>query len=450
VISPARRAAYAALRGTFEEGLDLPAALVRERDPLRDPRDRALVGQIVLGVLRWRGALDYMIERLVKRPLAKLDPEVIDILRIGVYQLWRLERVPAPAIVNDAVALTRVANRGRASSLVNATLRAFARTGAGDLLPAPQENATYLSIALSHPRWLVERWLVRYGFESATRWLQFNNAPAPLTLRVNTARTDAATLRDALAEERVATDRGRYAPDALVVSAGHPLDSPRFQAGEFIVQDEAAQLIAHFAGARPGDRVLDACASPGGKTLVISNGMRAGLVVAADVRPRRIALLAETLRRTGTPAAIVQLDLREPLPFGPVFDCVIVDAPCSGLGTLRRDPDIKWRRAEADLVSLSAVQSVLLEHAAAGVRPGGRLVYATCSSEPEENDDVVDRFLEQQRELFVEPGRERLQEVEGGPRLGDVCDARGRLRTLPHEHALEAFFGAVLVKANTV
>lgn len=450
MIAPARRAAYEALRATLEEDMDLPAALARERDPLEDPRDRALTGEIVLGVLRWRGTLDYMIEHLAKRPLAKLDPEVIDILRMGVYQLWRLERVPPSAVVNDAVTLTRVARRGRASGLVNATLRAFGRGGATRLLPPREQTATYLSIALSHPQWLVERWLLRYGFQAVERWLEFNNAPAPLTLRVNTSKTDAASLRASLSEEGVVTAPARYAPDALVVSDGNPLRSSRFGAGEFIVQDEASQLVAQLADARQGERVLDACASPGGKTVVISNSMRAGFLVAADVRTRRVALLGDTLRRTGTPAAIVQLDLRDPLPFSPVFDCVIIDAPCSGLGTLRRDPDIKWRRAEADLAALSVVQSALLEHGAAGVRPGGRVVYATCSSEPDENDNVVDRFLDDHRGTFVERGRAWIPASQDRAGLAAVCDARGRLRTLPHEHNLEAFFGAVLVKANTV
>lgn len=450
MIAPARRAAYEALRTTFDEGMDLPAALARTRDALGDPRDRALAGEIVLGVLRWRAALDFMIERLVRRPLARLDPEVVEILRLSVYQLWKLERVPPSAVVNDAVAFTRVVGRGRASALVNASLRAFTRTTPDALLPSPDRSAGYLSVALSHPRWLVDRWLGRFGYDAVERWLAFNNSPAPLTLRVNTARTDLPSLQASLARERVVTERTRYAPDALAVSDGNPLGSPRFAAGEFIVQDEASQLVAHMAGVKAGERVLDACASPGGKTLVMANTMRTGFLVAADVRARRVALLSETLHRTGVPAHIIQMDLRSPLPLGAVFDCVLVDAPCSGLGTVRRDPDIKWRRAEADLARFSRTQSTLLEHAAAGVRPGGRLVYATCSSEPEEDDMVVDTFLARHRTGFVEAGPDRAA-VQAGPASRDqVCDARGRLRTLPHEHRLEAFFAAVLVKQESV
>lgn len=450
MIAPARRGAYRALRAIFAEGIDLPAALARERDPLHDPRDRALTGEIVFGVLRWRAALDFMIERLARRPVAKLDPEVVDILRVGLYQLWHLQRVPPSAVVNDAVALTRIAHRGRASGLVNATLRGFTRTGADRLLPSTEKTAASLSVVLSHPRWLVERWLARFGYDAVERWLTFNNSPAPLTLRVNTAKTALPSLQAALARQAVTTGLAHYAPDALTVAEGNPVGSIEFEAGEFIVQDEASQLVAHMSGVRPGERVLDACASPGGKSLVMSNTMRSGLLVTADVRPRRVALLAETLRRTGVPASIVQMDLRVPVPFPAVFDCVLVDAPCSGLGTVRRDPDIKWRRAETELSAFAAVQRTLLAHAAAAVRPGGRVVYATCSSEPEENDEVVDAFLAERPGLFRDAGREWLSRLATGVRLAEVCDERGRLRTFPHQHGLEAFFAAVLVKLQTV
>jgi 16S rRNA (cytosine967-C5)-methyltransferase len=450
MIAPARRAAYQALRAISAERIDLPAALARERDPLHDRRDRALAGEIVLGVLRWRAALDVMIERLARRPLARLDPEVVDILRLALYQLWQLQRVPPSAVVNDAVELTRVARKGRASALVNATLRAFARTAPEHLLPPREESASYLSVGLSHPQWLVERWLTRFGFDATEQWLIFNNSPAPLTLRVNTARTSAAALAAALAREQVETAAASYAPDALVVTSGNPLRSNCFAAGEFIVQDEASQLVAHMSGVTTGERVLDACASPGGKTVIVSNTMQSGFLVAADVRARRTGLLADTLRRTGTCASIVQLDLRDPLPFRGGFDCVIVDAPCSGLGTLRRDPDIKWRRTEAEFPTLAMMQMALLEHAADGVRRGGRVVYSTCSSEPEENDELVDRFLSQRQGIFVEAGPAWARARGTAPRLSEVCDARGRLRTLPHRHGLEAFFAAVLVRVGGV
>jgi 16S rRNA (cytosine967-C5)-methyltransferase len=223
-----------------------------------------------------------------------------------------------------------------------------------------------------------------------------------------------------------------------------------FASGEFLIQDEASQLVAHLAGAQPGEYVLDACASPGGKTMILAcDAGGTARIVAADVRPARIDLLRRTLDRTRTRAAIVQIDLRHPAPFEPVFDCVLVDAPCSGLGTLRRDPDIKWRREEADLPALASVQQQLLSNAAGAVREGGRLVYATCSSEPDENDAVVTAFLAARPE-FGGAERAELDSLPGWPVLSPLLDESGWLRTLPFRDGLEAFFAAVLVKRKSL
>jgi 16S rRNA (cytosine967-C5)-methyltransferase len=255
-------------------------------------------------------------------------------------------------------------------------------------------------------------------------------------------------LQSDLHAEGVVAEAAMVAPGALVVREGHPIGSRHFAAGEFIVQDEASQLVAHLAGVGAGERVLDACASPGGKSVVMAcDAGGSAKLAAADVRPKRIALLRETLVRTGVKAQVLQMDLRHPLPFAATFDCVLVDAPCSGMGTIRRDPDIKWRRREEQLLEFAAVQAQLIRHAAAVVSPGGRLVYATCSSEPEENDEVVDAFLAEQPE-FAAASDNWLGRNQQWSSLSRVCDDRGRLSTLPHQHGLEAFFAAVLVKAK--
>lgn len=234
---------------------------------------------------------------------------------------------------------------------------------------------------------------------------------------------------------------GRWSPAALIVTRGNPLATDLAADGLFQVQDEASQLVAELVRARPAERVLDTCAAPGGKTVAIASAMaNRGLLVAGDRRPARLALLAERLARCGCRnTRAVRLDARGPLPFGAVFDWVLVDAPCSGLGTLRRDPDIRWRRRPDELEALGRLQSALLAGAAKTVAPGGRLVYATCSSEPEENQDVVEAFLERAAEFRVEP--------PGAPRLAALVDAGGRLRTLPHRDGLEAFFAVVLRRA---
>jgi 16S rRNA (cytosine967-C5)-methyltransferase len=233
---------------------------------------------------------------------------------------------------------------------------------------------------------------------------------------------------------------GRFAPDAVIVEAGQPLRDPGVEVGWFVVQDESSQLVALLAGVSPGRRVLDTCASPGGKTTALASSAGLdSLVVACDVRDKRLALLRSTVEATSASnVAIVQADLTSPLPFDDGFDCVIVDAPCSGLGTLRRDPDIRWRRREVEIDALAASQVVMLRHAAAVVRPGGRLIYATCSSEPEENEAVVKAFLSNQPEF------EALDARTVHPALPpEVVDEAGHLRTTPHQHGLEAFFGAV-------
>ena len=447
MIGPARAAAFTALREIKSGRLDLPAALARVRPTLHDERDRALAGDLVTGTLRWQGQLDYLLSTYAKRPVGKLDFDVLQILRIAAYQLVHLDRIPAAAAVNDAVAMTRRARKTSAAGLVNAVLRAISRNSHRWPLPprSTGESAlSYLEISLSHPRWLAQRWLHRYGFEAAERWETFNNQPAPLTLRVNRLKTTADALTGALRQHGVEVEPARYAPDGLIVKAGNPLRTPLAGAGQFFVQDEASQLVSLLGAPVEGMRVLDACASPGGKTTAMAAmaGDRAH-IVATDVRAARVRLLTETGLASGANSVrIVQADLEAGLPFTQTFDLVFVDAPCSGLGTIRRDPDIRWRRTESDLAPLAAAQAIMLHHAAEAVRSGGRLIYSTCSSEPEENDAVVTEFLETSRAFRrIDLRTERPRYFES---LEPVLDPGGYLRTAPDKHGLEAFFGAVL------
>lgn len=436
MIAPARQAAYDILRAIAGGRVDLGTALAHARSNLRDERDRALAGEIATGTLRWQGAFDHVIEAFAKRPLRKLDPEVIDILRLTMFQLLHLDRIPASAAVKDAVDLTGKAGKRSASGLVNALLRRMSRER--ESLPLPLRPTSvgdrdaaiaYLSITLSHPAWLVTRWLDRHGFDAAEAWARFNNSPAPLTLRVNTLKTQRDELQRLLRAEGIETVRGGHAAEALIVTSGNPLTTSFDERGAFFIQDEASQLVGTFAGAQPGEFVLDACASPGGKTTAMAAAMNgSGRVVASDVRDRRLRLLSRTVVRSGaTNIRILQADAARPFPFGSVFHRVLLDAPCSGLGTVRRDPDIKWRRREEELAAFAKVQLAMAHHAAAVLVPGGRLVYSTCSSEPEENEKVIDAFLE------THPGFS----LEGEA-----------LRTLPHRDHLEAFFAAILVKTK--
>lgn len=452
-VAPARQAAYHALHAVLADRADLPEALRRTRVRLDDERDRALAAEIAAGTLRWLASIDAVIEAFARRPLERLDPEVRDILRLSVYQLLHLDRIPASAVVNDGVELVRWQKKQSATALVNAVLRRVDRERTR--LPLPPQPADahrnrdaavdYLSVTLSHPRWLAERWLTRFGFPAAEAWTRFDNQPAPLTLRANTLETSAADLAERLAAHGVDTEPARFAPDGLVVRRGNPLRTPLADSGLFLVQDEASQLVTLAVGATPGERVFDACAAPGGKTVALAGDMEGrGLLVASDLRPRRLRLLRDAVRLArATNVRVVRVDATGALPFEAVFDAVLLDAPCSGLGTVRRDPEIRWRRQVDDLSRLASTQDSMLERVSGTVRPGGRLVYATCSSEPEENEERVAAFLARHPDYTL------ANPSEGAPRrkkLEPVVNADGFLRTWPFEHGLEAFFAAVLVR----
>jgi 16S rRNA (cytosine967-C5)-methyltransferase len=447
MIAPARVAAYDILCAVSAGNTDLPTAIAFARASLHDDRDRALAAEIASGVQRWRAALDHLIVEFARRAIDRLDPEIVEILRLSAYQLLHLTRVPAAAVVDDAVDLTKRAGKRSASGFVNAVLRSISRRRASLPLPprpsAPTDRDAalkYMSVTLSHPRWLAERWLDRLGLDAAEAWMRFNNTAGSVTLRANRLQTTRDALLERLATDEIQVHPTAFAPDGLIVDEGHPLRGAGQEQGWFVVQDEASQLVTLLAGDRALPRVLDTCASPGGKTTALAALMEGrGLLVACDVRERRVDLLRRTVAASGaTNVRIVQADLLKPLPFAASFDCVLVDAPCSGLGTLRRDPDIRWRRREHDLPALAAAELTMLQHAAEQVAPGGRLVYATCSSEPEENEGVADAFL------ATTPGFTALHASAATTRLAEtLIDRRGHLRTQPDLHGLEAFFGAV-------
>jgi 16S rRNA (cytosine967-C5)-methyltransferase len=425
MIAPARRAAVDALALIDAGELELGAAVARIRPTLEDERDRALLLELVAGTLRMRNAIDYQLAKRVNRPLEKLDAAVLRILRVSGFQLLFQSRLPAAAVINDAVHLTRRAGKSSAAGLTNAVLRALSRNRHRLEWPAGDQPIEHLSVVHSHPRWLVERWLARYGAAETESWLAFNNQPPPMCLAVNRTITNRDALARELADAGVVTRPTARAANGLEVVDGRALTTSAFNEGRFVVQDEASQLIGELADVSAGDRVLDLCASPGGKTLALAAAVgESGTVVAMDVRANRVRLLLRTMERCRvTNVAVVHGPADEPLPFrSEEFALVLVDAPCSGLGTVRRDPDIRWRRSPDDLPRFAASQRKLLSRAADLVKPGGRLVYSTCSSEPEENEEVVASFLRDRQDY----AQERTHQ------------------TLPFRDQLEAFYGAVL------
>ena len=456
-LAPAREAAFHALRAIAAQETELGEALSRSRDPLSDQRDRALATDLVTGTLRWRGAIDYQLARRARTSLDRLDPPVVDALRLGAYQILHLHRVPVSAAVNDSVELVKRARLTSAATFVNGVLRRLARERdalvwperpASDTTDADRAQlAAHFAVVHSHPQWLVERWLDRYGAGIAEAWLRFNNHPARLTLAANRLRLDRETLAAWLRDEGFSSDETAIAPAGLLCDDAGVLTAAAVRDGAAVVQDEASQIIPELVRAAPGARVLDACAAPGGKTLALAaQAGPTGLIVAADVRPRRVRLLASTIARTGADRVrIVHVSDRGDLPFAEtVFERVLVDAPCSGLGTLRRDPDIRWRRTPPDLPRLAATQRELLDRVAPFVAVDGRLVYSTCSSEPEENEDVVAAFLGSHPEFRLLP----VGDVAGlPPAIAALATPAGDLRTTP-VHGLEAFYGAVLQRTR--
>jgi 16S rRNA (cytosine967-C5)-methyltransferase len=447
-----RCAAARVLRAVDGGHATLAAELDRERAGLADDRDRGLLGEITTGALRWQAELDAVLAHASARAMDAIDPTVRAVLRVGAYQLLHLDRVPAHAAIDEAVESARALGHPRAAGFVNAVLRGVQRGPTTNALPprpamsaGRPEQLAYLATTLSHPAWLVERWIARYGFEAAERWCRFNNTTPSVTVRAASP-SDAAQMLEALEAAHVGATRASQAPEAITLPPGGLGRLPARLRDRLVVQDEASQLVAHVVGAQPGMRCLDVCAAPGGKTDVIWRDMgEAGLLVASDRRPGRVRLLRTTLRRSGVPPRIVVLDATQPLPFDAVFDRVLVDAPCSGLGTIRRDPDLKWRRKEADLARLAGTQHLMLRRAGESVRDGGLLVYATCSSEPEENEAVVEAFLESDRRFVVQSAATDRRH-EGAAAF---VDGAGFFRTLPFRDGLDAFFAAVLVRSGT-
>lgn len=426
----------------------LGAEVDRARRDLTDERDRGLLLELASGVCRWRAELDACLAACTDRPIDQIDLPLLSILRIALYQLRHLDRVPTHAVVNEAVESTRALESPRAAGFVNGILRGYLRTRDTIVLPprpgpgsTRRQQLAYLSTTLSHPRWLVARWLDRYGFDQTERWCQFNNASPEVTVRNRQPGADIEALHTELEQQGVEVTPGRYATEVLRLPPGALGSIDADLRDRLLVQDEGSVVTAHAVGARPDERVLDLCAAPGGKTTVLWADMNErGMLVASDIRPARIGVLREMLEAARAPRALVVLDATRPLPFGQgAFDRVFIDVPCSGLGTLRRDPDIKWAVTLESLPELAAIQRQILTQAAPVVRPGGSLVYATCSSEPDENDAIVEGFLAASPAFVEAP-------IEAGPQFGALIDGRGRLRTTPVQHGLEAFFAARLVR----
>jgi len=431
-VSPARLAAFEILL-RVEDGA-YASLLLAQKEPELDPRDRALCHELVMGVLRWQLWLDRLAEYYTKRPTADLDSAIRLILRLGLYQLRFLSRVPASAIVNESVNLVHRARLRSAGALVNAVLRRAARELEVDPAQALSDPIERLAVATSHPAWLIERWTKSFGIEEAEALARANNQAAPIAFRVVNQRASADEVIAKLRASGAKLVPSKIARHAWRITENRRLFSELVAGGRVYVQDEASQMVVQVLDARPGERVLDLCAAPGSKSTQIADAMNnSGAVIASDVHAHRLWTVTETAKLHDLQNInCVVFNGLAPLPLNEhSFDRVLVDAPCSGTGTLRRNPEIRWRISADDIDDLSSRQRQLLLNAARLVKPGGRLVYSTCSVEPEEDESVVQTFLENNINFS-------LVELPFGNGLG----MDGTARTWPQHHDTDGFFVA--------
>lgn len=438
VVSPARRAAFEILRRVEDGAFAAPLLAGVELSA----EDRALCYELVLGVLRRQSWLDRVAQHFAGRAAEKLDAPVRRALRLGFYQLRFLTRVPARAAVNESVNLVHAARLRSAAPFVNAVLRRAAREKDFDPAQGIEDQLERVAVETSHPAWLVARWAHAFGMEEAAAFARANNDNAPAAFRVNPLHGESDTAFERLREAGAAVVPSRVAPGAWRVEAGAGAAALRglAQAGAVYMQDEASQLVAHVLGAQAGQRVLDACAAPGGKATQIAAGASdRALVVAGDRHAHRLRVVEESAARQGLKSVrAVVLDAERALPFADeAFDRVLVDAPCTGTGTLRHNPEIRWRVTPEDISELSARQRRILAEAARVVRRGGRLVYSTCSVEREENEEVVADFL---------GGRADFRQTEATPAPAGLLLPTGAARTWPHRDDVDGFFVASFEK----
>jgi 16S rRNA (cytosine967-C5)-methyltransferase len=401
-----------------------------------DSRDRRWTQELLYGMMRRRAFLDGVLSDRVRGGLVRLDPDLIDLLRLGAYQLLCMGSVPAYAAIAQTVELTKTRHGIGASKLANAVLRRTDRERANLAVATPPDPIDALALANSHPRWLVARWVARWGAEDTEALLAANNTEAPVVLRpFGVSRDELVAL---LAEAGVVAHAAPLVADSVELGHGVALtELDAFTRGLFFVQDPAATLVARYCCVAAGSMVADLCAAPGGKSFELAR--EAGVVFAADRSAARMQRVVSTIKRLGSTNVIPMVDdARHPALHN--MDAVLVDVPCTGTGTFRRHPDARWRLKASDLAVMPAIQRSILRAAAEAVRPGGLLIYSTCSLEPEENDVQIESFLDEHPNFTLEPPPE-------GVVPASVLDA-GRLRVLPQKHGVDGAFAARLRRSE--
>jgi len=421
-----------------------------DKTDLLSKKDRSLLNALVYGVIRWRGRLDYIIGHFSNTPLTRINPKVLNIIRIGLFQIIYLSRIPVSAAVNTSVELAKPSAAPWITGFVNAILRNAAKKFEAVPFPDPKKDpVSAIAAQSSFPKWLIKRWLHRYGQKETAQLCDAVNAVPPITIRTNTLKTTRNKLLNSLKKEVEKIECTTYSPDGI--SFFKPNSSipeiKSFKDGWFVVQDEAAQLVTLLLDARPGDTVLDACAGLGGKTGHIAQIMKnQGTIFAIDKNERKLSRLASEMKRLGI-SIITPLtcDLEKPLDIKGVklFDRILLDAPCSGMGVIRRNPDIKWATSKKNLGFLVKRQLLFLDNLAYLVKPSGILVYAVCSTEPEENEEVINNFLNKHTEFAIK----NICDVQSFNH-SYVVEGKIFLKTSPIHNNMDGFFAVCLQKTS--
>jgi 16S rRNA (cytosine967-C5)-methyltransferase len=437
-LSPARLAAFRILLRVLREDAYATELLHSGLLNSLSEKDRCLSTELVFGVLRQQALLDYLLARNSKMALDKLDSEVVVALRLGAYQVLFLERIPSRAAIHESVELVKKARLKSAAGYVNAVLRRVKREDIEPALNAFEgESPEGLSLRHSHPQWLVERWGRRYGPEKLLALLRYNNCTPSLCFRVNSPDLSTDKMLAKLEQDGISVRRHPLAPEILEVVDGNLYQTSLFRNHQIAVQDAGSQLIPYLLELQPSDGCLDLCAGPGGKSSQIARLRKSPTtVIAADLHLHRLRVGRELHSGQWKNLQWVVVDGTQPLPFAQRFDKILLDAPCSGTGTLQRHPEIRWRLKPKSLEALAGLQQALLEHTLPSLKPGGTLVYSTCSLEPEENEELITSFLARHPEV-------RLTLPED-PALRRHFDAQQFLRLFPPESGSDGFFAAVL------
>ncbi|HEY6970330.1 MAG TPA: 16S rRNA (cytosine(967)-C(5))-methyltransferase RsmB [Candidatus Angelobacter sp.] len=436
-MTPARKAAFLVLLRVKRES---SFAVELLHSPLLEglsPVDRNLAQEIVLGVLRWQSLLDESFAALLQKPLSRLDPEVVIALRMASYQLAFLDRIPAHAIVNETVELIKKSGKRSASGLVNAVTRKLAALR--NTLPMKERG---LAHDFAHPQWLVERWVAQFGHDKTHAICAYDQQVPATALRITAPEQE-----DELRSAGVHLAPGTLMKNARIVTSGDVTRTRLFSSGQIAIQDEGSQLVAALVGA--GQRILDCCAAPGGKTAAIAMAQPHSRIFATDIHAHRARVLRKIASQPNV--HVFAADARQ-LPFVADFDRILADVPCSGTGTLARNPEIKWRLKPEDLADLQARQIAILTSALQHVAPGGRIVYSSCSLEAEENKDVIEKALKNCSEFQIVPMREELAKLKNSGALVwpdvETLLSGNFLRTLPGVHPCDGFFAAVIERTT--